>query len=227
VRAGRLQAAEENFRAALAIDRAAFGRESPAIARDLHYLGNCLQQQERYGEALAALEEALELRTAALGADHPETGDTVLGLGRLRQARGELAAAEALLRRFLAIRRAVEPDHWLTSTALTHLAEVVLGLGRREEALALADEALAIARGALPEGHWRIALAGAVRGEVLAQLGLRQEAERELRANLGALLAAHPEGSAYRRDALQRLARVTDGHTAIGEADELSSTHDP
>ena len=63
-------------------------------------LANVLGDQGKLDEAKAMYERALAGQERALGADHPETLDTVHNLAILLNAAGDAAAAAALRERF-------------------------------------------------------------------------------------------------------------------------------
>jgi tetratricopeptide (TPR) repeat protein len=104
-RQGKLEEAEGQYRRALAILDSA-GAEGVELAAVLGNLGGVAAARGNLTEALALLQRSLELRTRALGAEHPDVG---IGLAQLadvsaRQGRSELARAfraraDALLRK--------------------------------------------------------------------------------------------------------------------------------
>jgi tetratricopeptide (TPR) repeat protein len=207
LRTGALAEAEEAGREALAIHRATLDEENPWVALDLHNLGKVLDLQGRLDEALSTLEEALAVSRAAQGDEHPETAEILFTLGRVHQARGELDRAEQLFRRYLDLRTETATGQ-TTAKGLTHLAEVLLAQGRREDARTLAAEAVEAARLLPPAQRWRLAVASSVEIEAAATPVIVPDAERRLLADLSTLLASDSADLRHDREALLRIARV-------------------
>ena len=121
-RAGRLDAAEAQYRAIVAFD--------PALA-DVHYnLGSLLSRRTRLVEAAAAYERALGIR--------PDFPEAACNLGATRESLGQLDEAEALFRTALRLR----PDF---PAAWNNLGGVLKDLGRMDEAMGSFDRAVALA----------------------------------------------------------------------------------
>ncbi|MCE7010681.1 tetratricopeptide repeat protein [Kibdelosporangium philippinense] len=70
-RQGRIEQAEDNYRAALAGKRKALGDDHPDIAVTAHNLGVLLFDAGRQAEGRELIEHALDLLTARFPADHP------------------------------------------------------------------------------------------------------------------------------------------------------------
>jgi serine/threonine-protein kinase len=87
-------------------------------------------------DQLMGLAQQQERLTASLPENHPHRSGTMLLMGHLRMARGELDAAEENLRSCVAMREAtLSPDHRLIAYARSVLGECLLRQGRRDEAL--------------------------------------------------------------------------------------------
>src|SRR4029077_11436890 len=85
----------------------------------------------RYAEAENYLGRVLDIQVSALGREHPDTGMTLVTIGRLRQQQGRLDEAEVKYRDALAIfEKALGPDHMYVSVALNNLAQVHKMKGR-------------------------------------------------------------------------------------------------
>jgi CHAT domain-containing protein/tetratricopeptide (TPR) repeat protein len=101
---GNLAAAEPLYRQAVAIDRRRLPPGHPDLAGLLNEAAT-LRPDLRDPQALALLQEALEIQRRAPGEQSPEYAKTLNNLGWFHLAQEEYAAAEPLLRRALAIKR--------------------------------------------------------------------------------------------------------------------------
>jgi eukaryotic-like serine/threonine-protein kinase len=106
-------------------------------ARLLLAIGQTWLQLGDARSASPLLEEALELRRAALGEDHPETGEARLALGELLRREGRLPQAEALARQVL------DAGAGLENRALSLLGFIHTGMGRTDDARRDFEEELA------------------------------------------------------------------------------------
>ena len=118
----------------------------PAAAQLLNQAGYYLYVRARYAEAEPLYRQALAIREAALGPDHPDTAQSLNNLAVLLRIQGHLyGEAEELPRRALAIREAaLGPDHPETAISLINLALLFQAQGRYREAEPLSRRALAI-----------------------------------------------------------------------------------
>ncbi len=134
--------------------------EPPTLAADLDDLmGTLLTQEARYDEAHEHLRRALELRTVALGDDHPLIANTLIRLGNADLARGELQAARDSFARGLAIsQEARGPWHPITASGYARLGTVSFELADYPQALANHRQALEIRRRSLGPDHVRVAV---------------------------------------------------------------------
>jgi tetratricopeptide (TPR) repeat protein len=91
--------------------------------------------QGRYAEAEPLNKRALAIREKALGAEHPDVGQSLNNQALLYHTQGRYAEAEPLFKRTVTIfEKAVGPDHPSVGTSLNNLAE--LALAQREWAQA-------------------------------------------------------------------------------------------
>src|SRR5262249_24213588 len=82
----------------------------------------------------------LAIYERTVGAEHPWTANSLTGLAQVLQARGNLAAAEPLFRRALAIRNVVfGPENAETISTAHVTADVLEALDHTEEATALRE----------------------------------------------------------------------------------------
>jgi CHAT domain-containing protein len=108
----------------------------------------------KYAEAVTQGEQALELREAVLGGQHPEVASCLDVLGDLLRRRGEFDRAESLLQRGLAIREAaLGMGHTDVAASLNNLAVLYRVRGLYAQAEPLFQRALAIREAALGKDH--------------------------------------------------------------------------
>ena len=157
---GRGEGAEELLREVLSIRREALPPEHPLLFKTSSNLGVLLMQAGSHDEAEPLLAESLDGARAVLGPDHLEVATHLSNLASLRALQGDLAAAEELRAECLAIRRDRLPadSPLLFVTALVE-GELLLRLGRPEEARLLLEEALPPLVGSDYEARVRGALA--------------------------------------------------------------------
>lgn len=152
-RFGSLDLAESYYRRALAAIGATGNVGLPDGIRARRGLALLARERGRLGEAEAGLRANLA-ETEALGAEHPDVPNVLDDLAETVLARGDVAEAERLLERSLAIRRKTQregsPDFGAT---YARLSAVRLAQGNREEAERLAIEAERLALIVLPAQH--------------------------------------------------------------------------
>ena len=101
-------------------------------------LGLLRIDKDDYDGAAAVLRRALEGYEKALGAEHPDTLNSVDILGGLLMHKGDYNGAETLYRRALwGYEKALGPDHPDTLSSVNNLAFLLNATDRRPEALAL------------------------------------------------------------------------------------------
>ncbi len=148
--------------------------------------------------AVEETERAVALRTAELGAEHPETltarlhfVEALQGAGMSRRALEETEAA------LQAERRVNGPEHPETLTILNNLSVVLHQVGDSERALATAREAVALREKTLGLDHARTLTSKANLASMLWQLGQLDESiallEKTLDAQRRVLGADHPD----------------------------------
>jgi len=124
---GRLNAAEELHRKALAMRVHVFGEDHPDVARSFGALGLVLAQQpERLAEAKGMHRRALAVRMGAFGPWHPEVARSHDFIGVVLRQQGKYGLAEREHRRALLIRAIVYRDKPHREVARSHsnLAEM-------------------------------------------------------------------------------------------------------
>ncbi len=142
---GLLDAAEALHRQTLVRQQEALGADDPETLRTLHTLARILLERGDLAGAEPLFETVIEKRKRRFGELHSSVSEALVNLATLRDRQGDAAGAEALYRRALAIDRRLLPGHPELAADLNNLAALLLRQNRLDEALALADEALAIA----------------------------------------------------------------------------------
>jgi tetratricopeptide (TPR) repeat protein len=99
----------------------------------------------KYAEAIAPAQQALEIRRASLGENHPYTPISYSTLAEAYRLNRKLTEAETNCRKALAIRQKVlEPNDSSLATSYNNLATIVQSEGKYAEAASLHLKALAI-----------------------------------------------------------------------------------
>ena len=138
----RYAEAETAFRALVEARREQHGDTHPLTAWAYADYGDYLVDAGRYQEAEETLARAQSIFDASLGADHPESLSPRYSLAVMHLARSEWQPAAALLRPVLArYRQTLGTDHLWTLYTITELALAEAGLGNRESASDLLEEA--------------------------------------------------------------------------------------
>ncbi|ARA92557.1 serine/threonine protein kinase [Rhodothermaceae bacterium RA] len=142
------------------------------LAESLNKLGRLYGQQMRQDDAVAAYEEALALRRAALGETHRDVGELLNNLSLIRIQQGNYAAAESLLYEALSMidAPAGEPNGH-AGAMYYNLAYVVQYRGAFEEAEALYRESLTRLRTEHGPDHPNVLYALQALSDVLADQG--------------------------------------------------------
>jgi len=172
-RRGRLDDAEQHLREALRIRRRVYAAsEMDAtrtekerrtarnnVAQTLNNLAGLMRNRataDSYEQAEEYYRDALRLREASFGADHPEVAKSYNNLAALLHDKGDLAAADESYRRALQILRGpsgVGPRHQFIARVLHSRARLHHEAGDLQTASALCREALAMRKSLLRPGH--------------------------------------------------------------------------
>ena len=219
---GRHAEAEGHHRAAAELELNGSRRALllDGLARNLH-------EQARYGEALAAFDEALALRREALGPDHPFTAQTLATRAVLVAELGDLATAVPdSIRATFAIANVTGLQHPDSAEAERQRAEILLLQGETVNALERVEVAIAGLEGAPgeppPVAHVKLRI---LRARLLLERERPREALAEARSavelardRIGPGTPLHAAALAALASAAAAMNEPTDSESALREA---------
>ena len=183
-----LKLARLYFTRALAIDSG-----SP---KALTGMGEVLRQQGHFEEAESLFREALEMREALFGPDHPKVALTVNNLALVHRRQAHYRRAEPLFHRALSIRRTqLGKEHVSVAISLFGLAGLLHRTDRRRPALDAYEEALALFRTHLGRHHSFVARTQMGIGSVHLDLGNSDAAAESLRTGFDRVRRIHSDSS--------------------------------
>ena len=195
---------------AVAEARAGEDPRDEGLGRVLNLRGLMLVAAGRFGEALEAYGEALEILGWHFGEGHLSIAQLRENIGEARFHTGEYARAEEEHRRALTTFRALKDFHKV-GRSLDFMGQAALADGRAEEARAHFEEALAVRREHLGERHAETRRSRYWLGVWCLMTGDVPGARRLLGEALDDSLWDGPLSPNYRRDAAQSLAHVGPG----------------
>lgn len=209
-RKGDGDGAESAYRASLEMKRRLFGDAHPSTAATLNGLGLLLHDRGDLSEARVYLEEALEMRRSLLGESHPLVAGSINNVGNLLEDLGEVdAAIDSLERARELFVAALGEAHLYTTDPIIGLARIRMKQARAPVARPLLEQALAIRREALPEGHPQVLEVASMLGACLTEVEAYDEADVLLRRTMEQLDAQ--DGPALLRQVtLERLVELYD-----------------
>lgn len=194
---GKLREAEPLMRAGLETELRLRGEDQIGSIIMMDNLAAVLKRTGRAEEALQLNRRAFAAAERALGPDHETTriclGNLAFGL----EVTGNYAEAESMYRRALEIDAAAGrgADHPIAASSRVAFANVLVTLGKLEEAESLARESLEFRRQHLPPGHLLTGDSFQMLGRVMMAGGNASEAEKHFREALEIQQAALPAGS--------------------------------
>jgi tetratricopeptide (TPR) repeat protein/predicted Ser/Thr protein kinase len=194
----KLDEAEKLSLEALELRRRVLGGEHPDTLQSINNHGSLLMSRGREAEAEQYFRDALFIRRRVLGDEHPSTLRTINNLGAALRAQGKLAEAEPYQREaMLGFQRLFEPSHPNALVATSNLALLLADLDRGEEAILLANQAVAGGQDALGETHWLVGNFMGKQGRALQSLGRYADAAESTQQAHAILIAAlgpdHPQ----------------------------------
>ncbi len=186
---GEAEKADTYYRQAIAT-LSALPDETPEAPNLLNRYGLFLQSQERYADAADVFRQAADGFARQLGESHRHTGILQSNLAYALYLSGDLAGAERLFRELIG-RYEGPPDEDVSfrSTLKSNLARVLLAQGQYDQALPLAETAVAAYE--TDTTRFRVGLAGALATLADARLatgdaaGALDSAERALEIGEG------------------------------------------
>ncbi len=178
VQLGRYDEADSLMHVSLGVYRR-LSPESDAIAVTLNSLGNLGRYQGDLEASEANYREALAIHRRVLGEDHPYISTDLHNLGRLLEARGKAAEAEAMLLESLVVLDKVYPGaHADKALVMRSVAEFYLNQQRPDRADSLTHAALAMTRQIYGDDSIETYRARVAVGELMQRGGRLQEAEK-------------------------------------------------
>jgi len=183
--------------------------DDPLRAQILSLIGDSQGQISRWSEAVAAFEQALEIEQRAHGGEDPRSVRLLIGLVWAWDARADYKKAQGYLDRATAITgKPGYDDVVLTSFVSYARVQVLSHVGRRQEALELAQRTLLKARERLAPDHNVISTGMNLLGYCYLEIGRAEEALAQFEGARGILVKRYGERSS-------EAATVTD---SVGEA---------
>lgn len=171
--------AEELLTRSLAMHRAQ--AEPRALATALVEMGRLYYHTGRYDEGIAALTEAVAIRSTHAGDNDAALAEALDELGVMTSSSGDYAGADTLYARALAIRRALHTaPHADLGISLNNVAVNEFNLGRFDSAAAYYEQALAVERQVYGTDHPSVATTLANYGKLHEQTGRLEDAEELL-----------------------------------------------
>ncbi|MFO0859341.1 MAG: serine/threonine-protein kinase [Phycisphaerales bacterium] len=222
---GDLENAERNFAKALEIRRKILEPNDSNIADALNNLGLVRKRQERFAEAAAYYEQAVQVQRSAPVKDEIRLSRNIFNLASAYISAGEYAKAKPLLDEGYAMHMRVPRTPEIDGYYVSAWARIAMGEGRWQEARELAEKALAMQRKAVGEVHPTIVSALADLGDVLVHLGETDKGLDLLRQADAMALKVFPTGptSPIGRIVRKKLIEAlrTTGHAAEADAIEM------
>jgi serine/threonine protein kinase/tetratricopeptide (TPR) repeat protein len=210
---GRLDEARALLQDALAMARAAYGKDHLQAGRIELALANVAQQRGELGLALAHTQESLRIHEQALGAGHATLAEVYVMLGVVELRRERYDASLAAYRSALDIqRRSLGSDAPMVGVTHLNLAETETRRGQHAEALRELASAERILTGSIYDVPSIMAVLWKARGVALWALRDRRGAVDALERSL-TLFAAQPGQDLERAEALWTLAQALSGNT--------------
>ena len=157
---GTLPEAEQQLRAALAMQRALFGEVNGEVARTLEDLGQVVDQRGDLKASIPLMQSALAIQRQLHGTDpHPDLAEAINNLAFVYEEKADHDDAEKLFREGLAMNRRLLGDkHKEIATGLSNLAYVLQEKGDLSRAEATFRQTLAMQRELLGNVHPDVAM---------------------------------------------------------------------
>jgi len=194
--------------------------EQPEIAADLRTtIGLTYLSLGAFGQAEEQLRASLDIRKTFFGRHSPETAIALKDLGKLLQAKGEIAEAEPLFHEALAIAERTSDDR-LIAEILNVLGELYFLKGMHSEAVKAHREAIEIQQEILGQFHPDVAAGLKDLAVVLGTMGRLKESEKMNRKALAILRRLYTNNHPDVAAAITTLASAVE-HKDPDEAESL------
>ena len=205
---GDYQQAESLLRETLALDRQSQnGNNRGDLAISLNNLASVLSDQEKFAQAIVLLEESIELRRAVFGETSAEVVIAMMNLGFAQAGEEAWSDAEATLREAVAIADVVYGRmHTRTGVGLSNLSKPVAELGRVDEAIGLAEEALVVLEQTIGPDSLGVGQVKVHLGKLYTMDGQVSRGEQEMNTGWQQIAAAIGAETARTRDVAARIA---------------------
>ncbi len=197
---------------------------APEIEAEIrHTIGQTYVELGLYDSAQVHVRRAAELRTKEYGLVHPLTSMSLSYVAALDESQGNYAAAESTGRIVLDIQRKLKPQHTTElATALDNVSRYVEEQGRLDEAMQIAQEAIALRKGSSDSASLAAVAYTLNNLSVSYQYkGNWVKAESLSRASLDVEAQVHGKRSLNYGSLLRTLAGITDATKRPAEADSL------
>lgn len=197
---GRLQDAERLVREGLAMSRSTLRPGDPALSRAQTALGSVLENRGDYPEAIAALEQAVQMESGPNVPPSDRTA-TLSALANAQFYKGNYAVSQALNERVLAMHEKTYGKlHPLVADDLINLASIQNNQGHYSAAEAYERRALDINRSWYGKDHPETGASLDYLGQALVMQGRFDEGEKMLQESLA--ISERSYGAVHQRVAL-------------------------
>ncbi|MGH8673228.1 MAG: tetratricopeptide repeat protein, partial [Burkholderiales bacterium] len=185
---GRYASAERQLRRVVELSHRVFGPKHRETAANFNLLGITLRELGRLDEAVDLQRQALAIRVASLGADHPDNAPVDRALALTYISRNELPAAEAALREAMRIEAKADVADMLPAALTRGVQGWLLHLqGNDAAALEALNAAVTFQRGALGDLHPDVGRTLVHLGEIECANGLTSPGREHLGLGVKAL----------------------------------------
>jgi serine/threonine protein kinase/Tfp pilus assembly protein PilF len=197
---GRFVEADAAFEEARTIIEDLYGSDHSQVATILNNQATLAWRQSDFDRAAELQAQVLEMDLRQLGPDHEYVATDLVNLGIHHLLAGRLGVAERYLHDGLELSREIRgSDHLTTANAELAWADWLVAVGRGEEAVELARNALAVRLEALDEQTTLVGYGRSTLGATLMAAGDYQAAREELLQARAILAAVAPEGDPLAR----------------------------
>jgi hypothetical protein len=185
-------------------------------------LGHFYDSKANFAASLLWLQLGRDLCEQRLGPEHPETATSLINLAGLLQDTNQLAEAELLIRRALAILEAsYGSDHPDVAASLNNLAQLLLNTNRLAEAEPLMKRALAIAEASYGPDHPKVSTCLNNLSLLLKDTNRLAEAEPLMKRALAIAEASYGSENPQLHTSLNNLALLLQDTNRLVEAEPL------